>query len=215
MEKFSKRYFELINNEFKGINLTRINDYDEFYNKQILDSIAPIGASEIFTKSAKDNSIIIDVGFGGGFPILPLAKSWPEFKFIGFESRAKKVNVVSQIADMLGLSNVKLFHHRIEEVLIDQNSTITFKAVGKVFDFLSKINTNKKVQVFFYKGPGFYNLEKDQIDKTKKNWKIIEERSMDVEGTEKRLIIGFENINTTCKFEDKRFINLVKLSELI
>ena len=41
MNSFCTKYIELISTEFSGLNLTRINDGPEFYEKQYLDSIIP------------------------------------------------------------------------------------------------------------------------------------------------------------------------------
>ena len=210
LDKFSKDYFDLLNNEYKGINLTRITDFNDFLNKQIIDSVKPLELSSVFQKSLNENKRLIDVGFGGGFPILPLAKTCEEFDFVGIETRGKKVKVVSEIADVLGLQNVNLIHERIENVFIDVPATVSFKAVGKVWDFLNKINTNQKLQVFFYKGPNFYTIEKEQIEAAKKEWSIIEEIEIDVEGTEKRLLIGFENRNVP-RGTKKKLVNLSSL----
>lgn len=210
LDKFSKEYFDLLNNEYKGINLTRITDFNDFLNKQIIDSVKPLELSSVFQRSLNDNKRLIDVGFGGGFPILPLAKTCEEFDFVGIETRGKKVKVVSEIADVLGLQNVNLIHERIENVFIDVPATVSFKAVGKVWDFLNKINTNQKLQVFFYKGPNFYTIEKEQIEAAKKEWSIIEEIEIDVEGTEKRLLIGFENRNVP-RGTKKKLVNLSSL----
>ena len=210
MQEFSKEYFRLLNDDYKSINLTRINDYEEFKNKQIDDSIAPYEQSSIFREGLLETGLMIDVGFGGGFPILPMAKLNPKNKFIGIETRGKKVKVVGEIAAKLSLKNVKLYHSRIENILIDKECICTFKAVGKVNDFLSKINTIKTIQVYFYKGPGFYELEKEQFEKAKESWKVIEEKVLRVEGVEKRYLIGFENINTTISPN-----NLVKLSDIL
>ena len=180
-------------------------------NKQIVDSIKPLEVSTVFKKSLEDARRLVDVGFGGGFPILPLANLCEDYKFVGIETRGKKVKVVGEIADVLGLKNVSLIHERIENVFIDVPTVVSFKAVGKVWDFLNKINTNQKLQVFFYKGPNFYTLEADQIKKAEKDWNIIEEVEIEVEGTEKRLLIGFENKNVPRGTKQK----LVNLSSLI
>jgi 16S rRNA (guanine527-N7)-methyltransferase len=214
MKEFSKKYYDLLVGEYAGINLTRITDYEEFYTKQIIDSIGPVDQCDSFLKSIKTNGVMVDVGFGGGFPILPMAKKFSSIKFIGIETRNKKVNVVSEIASKLGLKNVYLHHSRIENVLIDKKVTITFKAVGKVNDFLSKLNCTQKCQVYFYKGPNFYELEKEQIVEAQKNWTMIEEKEIAVQGVEKRYLIGFEN-KTNLKIKDnKKLNNLVKLSAL-
>lgn len=193
MREFTNKYFELLNSTYSGINLTRINDFDEFENKQIIDSIRPYEEASTFKHLLDSKKVLVDVGFGGGFPILPLAKKLQNFKFFGIETRNKKVITVAKIADELGLKNVKLIHERLENVNIDLDVVMTLKAVGKVYDFLSKINCDKQIHVYFYKGPNFYDLEKEQLIKAQKDWEIVEEIKLNIPGTEERNFIGFRN----------------------
>ena len=191
MKEFSEKYLELLKGEFAGINLTRIESSEEFYQKQIVDSVLPETQSEVFKEQLEKTKILVDIGFGGGFPILPLAFTNPDKKFYGFDARAKKVQVVTQIADRLGLKNVKLMHQRLEEIEFDKDVVITLKAVGKVTDFLPLFKTTKTLHVFFYKGPNFYDLE--EIEPVLKDWEVVEEISYDVPGTEGRVFLGFKN----------------------
>ena len=192
MKEFAKKYLNLLTGEFAGINLTRITSPEEFYQKQILDSVLPETESKVFKNCLEKTKLMVDVGFGGGFPILPLAFTNPDKKFIGFEARAKKAQVVQKIAAALGLTNAKLMHQRLETVDFDVDTMITFKGVGKVGDYLPMIRTNKTVYVFFYKGPNYYELE-DIEDMIETNWELIEEKSYDVPGTEGRVLLGFKN----------------------
>ena len=192
MKEFAKKYLDLLTGEFAGINLTRIESPEDFYNKQILDSVMPMTESKVFRNCLETTKIVVDVGFGGGFPILPLAFKNPDVKFIGMEARAKKAQVVQSIANSLGLTNATLKHQRLDFVDFDVDTVITFKAVGKVIDFLPMIRTDKTVYVFFYKGPNFYELE-DIEELLEKNWELIEEKSYDVPGTEGRVLLGFKN----------------------
>ena len=213
MREFADRYFNLLNNEYAGINLTRINDPDEFWSKQIEDSIAPFEQIDTFKQSLLGHKLHLDIGFGGGFPLLPLAFLNPDFEFHGFEARGKKAKVVQEISEHLGLNNVNCHHLRIENLLIDVPCSISFKAVGKVYDFLSLINTTNKVNVFFYKGPSFDTTELDQFEKAKNDWSVLNKSELDVQGTEKRYIIGFENKKVPHGTLKNK--NLVKLSSLI
>jgi 16S rRNA (guanine527-N7)-methyltransferase len=212
MKNFSKSYLKLLTEDFKTINLTRIESEDEFYNKQILDSVLPLEKSSNFKNSILESKILVDVGFGGGFPILPLAFSMPENKFFGIDARAKKVQAVGEIATRLELKNVKLFHARLEEIEFDIPVVMTLKAVGKIEDILSLITTTKKMKIFFYKGPNYKDLE--DLEKIKGSWNLFEETNYDVEGTEGRVILGFENKHvlrgTTIK-DDKK----IKFSSLL
>ena len=50
-----------------------------------------------------EGATVIDVGCGGGFPILPLAIVRPDLKITGLDSTDKKVRYVQNTADELGL----------------------------------------------------------------------------------------------------------------
>lgn len=213
MEEFAKKYFDLLTGDYKGINLTRITNFEDFYNKQILDSIEPINQSPAFKKAIAEAGFFIDIGFGGGFPILPLAYCLPEVQFLGVETRNKKVKVVGEIAHRLGLANVTLWHDRIENVLIDRPAVCSLKAVGKVGDFLEKINTEiSQITVFFYKGPNFFELEKESIKKALSSWKCIEETEIVVPGTEKRFLAGF--VPKKVPHGTKNIKQLVKVTDI-
>jgi 16S rRNA (guanine527-N7)-methyltransferase len=210
MKDFSNKYLELLTNEFKGINLTRIESPEEFYNKQILDSILPLEKSKTFANEILKTGILVDVGFGGGFPILPLANALPNVRFYGIDARAKKVDVVTKIAERLGLNNVQLRHLRIEELVFDKPVVVTFKAVGKISDFLPLIKSTEKIIVCFYKGPNVYELE--DIEAIEKNWTVVEEISYEVEGTEGRTFLCFKNKNVLRGTINNK---LIKFSELL
>ena len=161
MQEFSEKYRGLLFGEYATLNLTRISEPEEFYEKQIVDSVYPIEEFPEFKKELEDKKLHVDVGFGGGFPLLPLAETIKGMKSIGFEARRKKAEAVQEIASKLGLVDVRTYHHRIETVLLDQDCVVTFKAVGKIKEFLKKVNVKPGVQVtvYFYKGPNLMELE--------------------------------------------------------
>ena len=193
MKEFSKQYLDLLMGEFAGINLTRIDSEEEFYQKQIMDSVLPMTESKVFKKCLESTKLMVDIGFGGGFPILPMAYQNPDKRFFGFDARAKKAQVVQQIANRLNLKNATLRHQRFEHILFDRDVVITFKAVGKVSDLLPMFKTNNNLYVFFYKGPNFYELE--DFEELLEDWEVIEEITYDVPGTEGRTLLGFKNLN--------------------
>jgi 16S rRNA (guanine527-N7)-methyltransferase len=101
------------------INVISRKDIDNLYLHHVLHSLAIVKLI-----SFKDNSNILDLGTGGGFPGIPLAILYPSVNFTLIDSTAKKIRVVQEVADALGLKNITPIHTRVEE----------FK--GKQFDFI-------------------------------------------------------------------------------
>lgn len=93
------------------INVVSRKDIDELYMRHVLHSLAIAKVIEF-----KDGSDIMDVGTGGGFPGIPLAILFPECNFHLVDSIAKKLKVVNEVAQGLGLENVKTTHTRVEEI---------------------------------------------------------------------------------------------------
>lgn len=210
MIEFSKKYFEILNNELKGLNLTAINDFDDFHIKQIVDSLLPLDHSEAFKNSIDRNKIVVDVGFGGGFPLVPLAWKLPDYKFIGFEARGKKATAVKLICEKLGINNVKTYHQRLETIVFDKEVTIVNKAVSTVEKFVGIINSEKDLDIFFYKAKNFKDIEGEYINKIK-HYKIIEDIEMSLSGGNKRILFGIKSENVPRRTTK----NLVKFSSFL
>lgn len=216
--EFCRKYLEQINGPFAGINLTRINSDEEFYYKQYLDSLKPFEELNSLKKIYAKSKLHVDIGFGGGFPLLPLASKNPDKKYIGFEARGKKSKVVNQIAEALDLTNVKTYHQRFENVYFDKDAVVSFKAVSTIENLLPQFITDKQLYVVFYKGPNFYELE--DLDKLSSDWEIVDEVLVEVPNTEGRMIVVLKNRNvlrgTMVKQAKKKTNkNLVSLSEFL
>lgn len=96
------------------VNMTAITDRDEAIVKHLTDSLA-CEELEAF-KSAKT---VIDVGSGGGFPGVPLAIAYPEKKFVLLDSLKKRMDIVAEICESLGITNVQTIHGRAEDLARD------------------------------------------------------------------------------------------------
>ena len=93
------------------INVVSRKDIDELYLRHVLHSLGIAKVLEF-----KDGSKILDVGTGGGFPGIPLAILFPECQFHLVDSIAKKLKVVNEVVEGLGLTNVKTTHSRVEDI---------------------------------------------------------------------------------------------------
>ena len=92
------------------INVVSRKDMSQFVVRHLLHSLA-IAKVQAFLPGAK----IIDVGTGGGFPGVPLAILFPETQFLLVDSIGKKIKVVDEVINTLGLKNVSVRHLRAEE----------------------------------------------------------------------------------------------------
>jgi 16S rRNA (guanine527-N7)-methyltransferase len=94
------------------INLSAYRTEETCWAGNILDSLALWElAADLSSPRA-----IMDVGIGGGFPILPLAMMLPSLSFTGIDSVQKKIDAVRRIAAAVNLTNVTLATGRAEEL---------------------------------------------------------------------------------------------------
>ncbi len=106
-EKFEK-YYNFLIEENKKFNLTAIIDKTEVFFKHFLDSILPVNL-------IKENTKIVDVGSGAGFPAIPLKILRPDLKITLVDSLNKRINFLNQIIELLDLSNISAIHSRAED----------------------------------------------------------------------------------------------------
>lgn len=111
MEEIYSRLTELALDWNEKINITAIKDREEFYKKNILDSLA-IKVCPQFEEA----KTVMDIGTGGGYPGLPLAIAYPDKSFLLVDSVGKKLRVVDDIIDRLGISNASTLHSRAEDI---------------------------------------------------------------------------------------------------
>lgn len=109
IEKFEK-LLPLYTEWNNKINVISRKDMDSFYERHVLHSL---GIASFIT--FKDNTKIIDVGTGGGFPGIPLAIFFPNVQFTLIDSIGKKIKVVENIIEELDLKNAKAFQKRSDE----------------------------------------------------------------------------------------------------
>lgn len=93
------------------INVVSRKDIDQLYERHVLHSLA-IAKFISFSPGTQ----VLDVGTGGGFPGIPLAILFPDCHFHLVDSIRKKITVVDEVANAIGLENLTAEHQRMEKV---------------------------------------------------------------------------------------------------
>ena len=118
------------------INVISRKDIENLYEHHVLHSLA-IAKYITF----KPGTTIMDMGCGGGFPGIPLAIMFPEVDFHLVDSIGKKVRVAGEIAQSIGLTNVRTSHSRAEEIK-DKYSFVVSRAVMQLPDLVKICRKN-------------------------------------------------------------------------
>ena len=135
IEQFSALY-DLYYDWNSKINVISRKDIENLYLHHVLHSLA-IAKYITF----KPGTTIMDMGCGGGFPGIPLAIMFPEVQFHLVDSIGKKVRVAAEIANAIGLTNVRTSHSRAEEIK-DKYSFVVSRAVMQLPDLVKICRKN-------------------------------------------------------------------------
>ncbi|PMB39963.1 16S rRNA (guanine(527)-N(7))-methyltransferase RsmG [Fischerella thermalis CCMEE 5330] len=113
-----QRLYELILEGNQKLNLTRITDPQEFWEKHLWDSLR--GVALLLRVGQKDFTSplhhFIDIGTGAGFPGIPVAIALPDCTVTLVDSTRKKIAFLEHILPELKLDNVKTLIGRAEEI---------------------------------------------------------------------------------------------------
>jgi len=143
-------FSRLLSSANKRVNLMSREEISHI-SSHILDSL-------LLAEEIHDMNSIIDLGSGGGFPLIPLAIVCPDISFTGIDSAQRKTDFLEMCKVKLSLSNVQILHSSIEESahLHAQFDGVTARALAPLHSLLSLatpfLKNNTSSRLIFLKG---------------------------------------------------------------
>ena len=192
------KYYEMLVEKNKVMNLTGITEFEEVVEKHFVDSLSLV-------KSIKLNGdeSLIDVGTGAGFPGIPIKIMFPNLKITLMDSLNKRLLFLNEVINKLGLDKIELVHGRAED--LGKNSNYREKYDLCVSRAVANISTLSEYCIPFIKLNGYFICYKADgcmnENKIKKN-------AIKVLGGEIEEIVDFNLPDTDIK---RKIINIKKI----
>lgn len=108
-EQFDK-YYELLVEWNKVMNLTGITEYEEVNEKHFVDSLSIVKVLDMNQVGS-----VIDIGTGAGFPGIPLKIAFPHLKVTLLDSLNKRIKFLDTVIEELRLQDIHTIHGRAED----------------------------------------------------------------------------------------------------
>lgn len=212
-EQLSKlnRYYEMIVETNKYMNLTAILEKEDVYLKHFYDSLT-------INKIVDLNNIetLCDIGTGAGFPGIVIKICFPQLKITLVDSLNKRLEFLRKVVEELNLNNIEIIHARIEEYGIknrEKFDLVTARAVAPLNILLEyAIPLVKKDSYFIAMKSYVENEIKDSSNALiKLDSKIVEiqEFSLPIEHS-KRTIVKIKKENITKTIYPRKYIEIKK-----
>lgn len=171
-----EKYYELLIEKNKVMNLTAITDKEDVIVKHFIDSIALIPYLTDKGININNKLKIIDIGTGAGFPGLPLKIMMPDVKFTLLDSLNKRVSFLNEVIDELKLKDIEALHGRAEDYASDNKYREKYDIC--VSRAVANLSTLSEYCIPFVKEDGFFISYKageseEEINNSKNAIKIL------------------------------------------
>ena len=156
------RYYELLIEYNKVMNLTGITEKTEVYLKHFYDSLTIVKIIDL-----NKINLLCDIGTGAGFPGLVLKIVFPNLKITLLDSLNKRIEFLKKVIEELKLTDIEVIHARAEEYAIDNRNKFditTARAVAHTSILLEYAIPMTKIDGYFIPLKANMNEEINEID---------------------------------------------------
>ena len=186
LEKLDK-FYNLLIEWNKKINLTRIIEAKEVYLKHFYDSLTITKVINLTKKKT-----LCDIGSGAGFPGIVLKICYPNLKITLIDSLNKRVVYLKEIIKSLDLKDIEAIHIRAEDYN-EKFDIVTARAVANIEKLLrySMHLLNESGQLIAMKGNIDSELDRNKIEEINKKYTIekIEKFLLPIENSQRSLVV--------------------------
>ena len=204
IEQF-KKYYELLVEYNKVMNLTGITDLEGVYLKHFYDSLTLVKAYD-FNKELS----LLDVGSGAGFPSIPLKIAYPNIKVTIIDGLNKRLEFLKVVIKELKLEDVTLIHTRAEDYdKREYFDIVTSRALADINIGLELCMPFVKVNGYYLPMVVSYDLGSNTI---KKLGGVLESEikfNLPIENSERK-ILKVKKIEVTNKLYPRSFSKIKK-----
>ena len=141
------KYYEMLVEYNKVMNLTGITDKKQVYLKHFYDSLTIAKVINL-----NEYNTLCDIGTGAGFPGLVIKILYPHLKLTLVDSLNKRINFLNDVIKELGLTDIETVHARIEDYAHnnkDKFDIVTARAVAPLNILLEYAIPITKVNSYF------------------------------------------------------------------
>ena len=200
-----EKYYEMLVEYNKVMNLTGITEKEEVYLKHFYDSLTIVKIIDL-----NEEETLCDIGTGAGFPGLVLKIFYPKLKVTLVDSLNKRINFLNEVIKELKLDKIETVHARIEEyakINREKFDVVTARAVAQMHFLLEIAIPMLKCNKCFVAMKGNmdneidYNYALNKLNSIQKNiikFKLPYENS-------NRTLIKIEKVKSTSKLFPRKY----------
>lgn len=197
------KYYELLVEYNKVMNLTGITEKEEVYLKHFYDSLTICKIVDL-----EKYYLLCDIGTGAGFPGIVIKIMFPNLKITLVDALNKRINFLNTVIKKLKLSNIETIHCRAEEYALKNRNRfdiVTCRAVASTNILLEYSIPLVKENGYFIPLKGKMENEKNYDNALSKLNTILEDKiefDLPIENS-KRTILKFKKIRDNKLFPRK------------